>query len=54
MGVRLTDPADGIRVVTEEVPGVRSVALGMWVRTGSRDEGPKEAGVSHFLEHLLF
>ena len=53
-GVRLTDPADGIRVVTEEVPGVRSVALGMWVRTGSRDEGPKEAGVSHFLEHLLF
>ncbi len=53
-GVRLTDPADGIRVVTEEVPGVRSVALGMWVRTGSRDEGPKEAGVSHFFEHLLF
>jgi len=53
-GVRLTDPADGIRVVTEEVPGVRSVALGLWVRTGSRDESPKEAGVSHFLEHLLF
>jgi predicted Zn-dependent peptidase len=53
-GVRLTEPTDGIRVVTEEVPGVRSVALGMWVRTGSRDEGPAEAGVSHFLEHLLF
>ena len=33
---------------------MRSVALGMWVRTGSRDEAPKEAGVSHFLEHLLF
>jgi predicted Zn-dependent peptidase len=53
-GVRLTEPADGIRVVTEEVPSVRSVALGMWVRTGSRDEAPAEAGVSHFLEHLLF
>jgi len=33
---------------------VRSVALGMWVRTGSRDETPAQAGVSHFLEHLLF
>lgn len=36
------------------VPSVRSVALGMWVRTGSRDETPAQAGVSHFLEHLLF
>ena len=44
----------GVRVVTEEVPSVRSVALGFWVRTGSRDETPAEAGVSHFLEHLLF
>ena len=33
---------------------MRSVALGMWVRTGSRDEEPAQAGVSHFLEHLLF
>jgi predicted Zn-dependent peptidase len=41
-------------VVTEAVPSVRSVALGLWVRTGSRDEAPGEAGVSHFLEHLLF
>ena len=44
----------GIRVVTEAVPSVRSVALGFWVRTGSRDEQPAQAGVSHFLEHLLF
>jgi predicted Zn-dependent peptidase len=41
-------------VVTEEVPSVRSVALGLWVRTGSRNETPAQAGVSHFLEHLLF
>ena len=40
--------------MTEVVPSVRSVALGLWVRTGSRDETPAQAGVSHFLEHLLF
>jgi predicted Zn-dependent peptidase len=50
----LTVLDSGVRVVTEEVPSVRSVALGLWVRTGSRDETPAQAGVSHFLEHLLF
>jgi predicted Zn-dependent peptidase len=44
----------GVRVVTEAMPSVRSVALGLWVGTGSRDETPDQAGVSHFLEHLLF
>lgn len=51
---RLTELDSGIRVITEVVPSVRSVALGLWVRTGSRDETPAQAGVSHFLEHLLF
>jgi predicted Zn-dependent peptidase len=51
---QLTELDSGIRVVTEVVPSVRSVALGLWVRTGSRDETPTQAGVSHFLEHLLF
>ncbi len=51
---RLSETAAGIRVITEVVPSVRSVALGLWVRTGSRDETPAQAGVSHFLEHLLF
>ena len=41
-------------MITEAVPSVRSVALGLWVRTGSRDETREQAGVSHFLEHLLF
>jgi predicted Zn-dependent peptidase len=50
----LTTLGSGARVVTEEVPSVRSVALGLWVRTGSRNETPAQAGVSHFLEHLLF
>src|SRR6187455_1778396 len=50
----MTTLGSGVRVVTEEVPSVRSVALGLWVRTGSRNETPAQAGVSHFLEHLLF
>jgi predicted Zn-dependent peptidase len=53
-GVRLSELPGGHRVVTEAIPSVRSVALGLWVRTGSRDESPVQAGVSHFLEHLLF
>jgi predicted Zn-dependent peptidase len=53
-GVELTELDGGVRVVTETMPWVRSVALGLWVRTGSRDEQPEQAGVSHFLEHLLF
>jgi predicted Zn-dependent peptidase len=53
-GAKLTELGSGVRVVTEEVPSVRSVALGLWVRTGSRNETPAQAGVSHFLEHLLF
>ncbi len=51
---QITELDSGVRVVTEVVPSVRSVALGLWVRTGSRDETPAQAGVSHFLEHLLF
>jgi predicted Zn-dependent peptidase len=53
-GVELTELDGGLSVITEAVPSVRSVALGLWVRTGSRDETPAQAGVSHFLEHLLF
>jgi predicted Zn-dependent peptidase len=50
----LTTLDSGVRVATERVPGVRSVALGFWMRAGSRDESVAQAGVSHFLEHLLF
>jgi predicted Zn-dependent peptidase len=44
----------GLRVVTERLPELRSVAVGFWVGTGSRDEPDHLAGASHFLEHLLF
>jgi predicted Zn-dependent peptidase len=44
----------GLRVISESMPGVRSVSVGVWVPVGSRDETPSQAGASHFLEHLLF
>ena len=50
----LTELETGERVISEPVPGVRSVALGFWVGAGSRDEPDARAGVSHFIEHLLF
>jgi predicted Zn-dependent peptidase len=52
--VRTTRLPNGIRVVTEDVPSAHSVATGFWVGVGARDETPQLAGVSHFLEHLLF
>ena len=45
---------DGVTVVTQRLPGVRSVAIGAWVVVGSRDEAADEHGCSHFLEHTLF
>ncbi|MEA2388952.1 MAG: hypothetical protein QOG41_1725, partial [Thermoleophilaceae bacterium] len=53
-GDRLTQLDSGVRVVTEAMPSVRSIALGFWVGVGSRNETPEQAGISHFLEHLLF
>jgi predicted Zn-dependent peptidase len=50
----LTTLDGGTRVVTEPLPAVRSAAVGLWIGTGSRDEDDARAGVSHFLEHLLF
>jgi len=50
----LSELATGERVISEKLPGVRSVALGFWIGAGSRDEPHERAGVSHFIEHLLF
>ncbi|MDJ0959515.1 MAG: pitrilysin family protein [Acidimicrobiia bacterium] len=50
----LTTLPNGLRVISQDMPSVRSVSVGMWVDAGSRDENPVEAGASHFLEHLLF
>src|SRR5687767_6678973 len=51
---RITELPSGLRIATEHMPSVRSAALGFFVATGSRGETPDEAGLSHFLEHLLF
>jgi predicted Zn-dependent peptidase len=50
----LTELDSGERVISERLSHVRSVAIGFWIGTGSRDETDAKAGVSHFLEHLLF
>ena len=52
--VRRTTLPTGLRVVTESVPGVRSVSFGAWIGVGARDETPRQTGAAHFLEHLLF
>lgn len=54
MHYELTTLPNGLRVISEDMPAIRSVAIGCWVDTGSRDEASAEAGASHFLEHLLF
>ncbi len=51
---RITTLDSGVRVVTERVPSVRSVALGFWIATGSVAEHEDQAGISHLLEHMLF
>jgi predicted Zn-dependent peptidase len=51
---RKTFLPNGIRLVTERIPHVRSVAVGVWVETGSRYEPADRTGISHFIEHLVF
>jgi predicted Zn-dependent peptidase len=52
--VRRTELPNGMRILTEAIPAMRSVSVGIWVGVGSRDESPGQSGCSHFLEHLLF
>ena len=53
-GHKLSTLPGGEKVVSERLDSVRSVALGFWIGTGSRDEPTARAGVSHFIEHMLF
>ncbi|MFV0306950.1 MAG: M16 family metallopeptidase [Desertimonas sp.] len=54
MSERITTTDRGLTIATDRVHGARSVAIGVWVAIGSRDEQADHSGVSHFLEHLLF
>ncbi|MGD8923111.1 MAG: pitrilysin family protein, partial [Candidatus Zixiibacteriota bacterium] len=44
----------GTRVITEKLPSVHTVSIGLWVDVGSRNEKPEEYGLSHFIEHMVF
>ncbi|HVQ29889.1 MAG TPA: insulinase family protein, partial [Vicinamibacteria bacterium] len=46
--------ANGLTLVTEAMPHVRSVAIGVWLKRGSRHEVPAQTGISHFIEHMVF
>ena len=50
----MTSLDNGVRVITETMPHVRSVSVGVWVGSGSRRETPEQNGLSHFIEHMLF
>jgi predicted Zn-dependent peptidase len=52
--IELTRLSNGVRVVTEVMPHVRSVSVGVWVGAGSRRESPEQNGITHFIEHMLF
>lgn len=45
---------NGLRIVSEQIPYVRSISIGIWIATGSRNENHENNGVSHFIEHMLF
>lgn len=52
--VRKTTLDSGLKIVTENVKSVKSISVGIWVKTGSRNETDQQAGMTHFLEHMLF
>jgi predicted Zn-dependent peptidase len=52
--IKKTTHSSGLRVVTETIDSVRSLTVGIWIKTGSRNESVKVAGITHFLEHMLF
>lgn len=52
--VNKTTLDSGLKIITEKVDSVKSVAVGVWIKTGSRDEPVEHAGITHFLEHMLF
>ena len=49
----MTTLGNGVRVISEKMPHVRSVSVGIWLGAGSRRESPEHNGISHFIEHML-
>src|SRR5260221_5333376 len=52
--IRKTVLSNGLLVLTESMPNLRSVSMGAWIGSGSRDESPEINGISHFVEHMVF
>ena len=52
--IQTTRLGNGLTILTEHMPGLRSVTLGIWVRRGSRHESPELNGICHFIEHAVF
>lgn len=52
--IKKTILPNGLKVVTEHIESIKSISAGIWVKTGSRNESAKQAGITHFLEHMLF
>ncbi len=52
MTINIDKLKNGIRVVTEEIPSIESVSVGIWINAGSRNEKKIENGIAHFLEHM--
>ena len=53
-GASKTDLSNGVKIITKQMPYLRSVTMGIWVNAGSRDETLAENGLSHLIEHLIF
>ncbi|PVA05769.1 M16 family metallopeptidase [Thalassorhabdomicrobium marinisediminis] len=54
MTVQFHTLSNGFRIVTEQMPGLKSASIGIWVTAGGRDERPEQNGIAHFLEHMAF
>jgi predicted Zn-dependent peptidase len=54
MGVEVSRLSNGLTVATENLPHIESVALGVWIKAGSRNEREDEHGIAHLLEHMAF
>ncbi|PHQ78506.1 MAG: peptidase M16 [Thalassobium sp.] len=54
MSVQLHTLSNGLRIVTEHMPGLKSASLGIWVNAGGRNETVQQNGIAHFLEHMAF
>ncbi|MDZ7718749.1 MAG: pitrilysin family protein [Balneolaceae bacterium] len=52
--VQKSELPNGLKIVTEHIDSIKSISAGIWVKTGSRNESDRQAGMTHFLEHMLF